>query len=82
MQVLLTPELEALIRQKVESGLYSDASEVIRDALRLMADRDEMRRIKLERLREALVVGEQSPLVEDYDIEHIIAELDEEQASH
>jgi antitoxin ParD1/3/4 len=35
MNVSLNPELERLIHQKVESGLYSSASEVIREALRL-----------------------------------------------
>lgn len=79
MQVLLTPELEALVRRKVDSGLYSDASEVVRDALRFMAERDELTKLKLDRLRDALVAGEQSPLVDDYDIERIIGELDAEQ---
>jgi putative addiction module CopG family antidote len=68
-----------LVRRKLESGLYSDPGEVIRDALRLMADRDEEHRLKLERLREAIIVGEESPLVDDYDIERLIAEIDEEQ---
>jgi putative addiction module CopG family antidote len=68
-----------MVQRKIESGFYSDRADVIRDALRLMADRDEFRRIKLERLRDALVTGEQSPLVDDYDIETLTAELDEEQ---
>ncbi len=36
LNVNLTPELEALVRDKVASGRYSSASEVVRDALRLM----------------------------------------------
>ena len=35
MHVSLTPELERAVKEKVESGLYSNASEVVRDALRL-----------------------------------------------
>ena len=35
MQVSLTPELERLIAEKVNSGLYDDASEIIREALRI-----------------------------------------------
>lgn len=35
MNVSLPPELENRVRQHVESGLYSSASEVIREALRL-----------------------------------------------
>lgn len=34
MNVSLTDELEAVIEQKVKSGLYNNASEVVRDALR------------------------------------------------
>lgn len=40
MNVSLTPRLEALVRRKVASGLYNNASEVIRDALRLLTERD------------------------------------------
>ncbi|MFT5123897.1 MAG: antitoxin ParD1/3/4 [Kiritimatiellia bacterium] len=35
MNISLTPELELAVRRKVESGLYNNASEVIREALRL-----------------------------------------------
>ena len=34
MNISLTPELEKLVQAKVESGLYNNASEVIREALR------------------------------------------------
>ncbi|MEO5820519.1 MAG: type II toxin-antitoxin system ParD family antitoxin [Vicinamibacteraceae bacterium] len=43
MNVSLTPELERLITEKVDSGLYQTASEVVREALRLLKDRDEAR---------------------------------------
>ncbi|MFD2263229.1 type II toxin-antitoxin system ParD family antitoxin [Lacibacterium aquatile] len=58
MHVSLTPKLEEMVREKVESGLYNNASEVIRDALRLMATQDELYQLKLERLREAISIGE------------------------
>ena len=35
MHVSLTPELEKVVKDKVDSGLYNNASEVIREALRL-----------------------------------------------
>lgn len=35
MHISLTPELEKAVKQKVDSGLYNNASEVIREALRL-----------------------------------------------
>jgi antitoxin ParD1/3/4 len=43
MNVSLTPELERLVNEKVESGLYQTASEVVREALRLLKDRDQAR---------------------------------------
>ena len=36
MHISLTPELKNFVKQKVDSGLYGNASEVIRDALRQM----------------------------------------------
>jgi antitoxin ParD1/3/4 len=35
MHISLTPELEQAVKSKVASGLYNNASEVIREALRL-----------------------------------------------
>ncbi len=60
MNVSLTPELEALIQEKVSTGLYTSASEVVREALRLLQERDEMRRIKTEALRRDIEIGLQA----------------------
>ncbi len=57
MNVSLTPELEKIVNFKVESGLYNSASEVIREGLRLLQQRDEMRELKLEALRKAIQLG-------------------------
>ena len=40
MNIHLTTELEQLVHGKVQSGRYNSASEVIREALRLMEERD------------------------------------------
>ncbi|MGH2561756.1 MAG: type II toxin-antitoxin system ParD family antitoxin [Thermomicrobiales bacterium] len=40
MNVRLSPSLEAMIQEKVESGDYSDASEVVEEALRFMEEQD------------------------------------------
>jgi antitoxin ParD1/3/4 len=42
MNVDLTPELEALIQGKIDSGRYNSASEVVREALQLFEQRDEI----------------------------------------
>jgi antitoxin ParD1/3/4 len=57
MNVNLTPELERLVNQKVQSGLYNSASEVVREALRLMQEQDELRRIRTVELRNAVKRG-------------------------
>lgn len=53
MHISLTPRLEEMVRNKVGSGLYNNASEVIRAALRLMADADEERKERLKAARKA-----------------------------
>src|SRR5208283_5165273 len=60
LNVNLTPQLEKLVRQKVSSGRYNSASEVVREALRLMEARDELRSLKLEQLRRDIREGLES----------------------
>ena len=55
MNVSLTPQLEQMVRAKVESGLYASASEVVREALRRM-DKSTTQNGR-ERLNAALAVG-------------------------
>ena len=57
MNVSLTPTLEELVQRKVGTGLYNSASEVIREALRLLEERDEMRKMRLVALRKEISVG-------------------------
>ena len=57
MNVSLTPKLEEFVSQKVASGMYASASEVIRDALRLLDDRDRLRQMRIEELRKELAIG-------------------------
>lgn len=57
MNVSLTPELERLVQEKVSSGLYNNQSEVVREALRLLAEQDKLREARLAHLREALTEG-------------------------
>lgn len=57
MNVSLTPELEELVNQKVESGLYNSASEVIREGLRLLKEQDDLKQIRQEEVRREVLKG-------------------------
>jgi len=57
MNVSLTPELEQLIEERVNTGLYNSASEVVREALRLLMERDQIKQMKLDELRRQIQVG-------------------------
>lgn len=57
MNVSLTNELEEYVEYKVASGLYGSASEVVRDALRLMEERDRLLDARLDALRDELQRG-------------------------
>jgi antitoxin ParD1/3/4 len=69
MNVNLTPQLEELVRSKVASGLYTSASEVVREALRLMEEQDQMRAAKLDQLRSDIRKGLDSGPGEPWDAE-------------
>ena len=68
MNVSLTPQLEALIQDKVASGRYGNASEVVREALRLLEERDQERSAKLQALRQAIQAGIDSGPAEPWDL--------------
>jgi antitoxin ParD1/3/4 len=74
--VSLTPELEQLVRQKVESGRYLSISEVVREGLRLLEERDRLYQARLSELQTAVNIGiEQSDRGEVLDGETVIQEL-------
>ncbi len=60
MNISLTPKLEGLVKQKVSDGLYNSASEVIREALRLMEERDQLQSLKLQALKDEISLGLES----------------------
>ena len=60
MNISLTPHLEEMIRQKISSGSYNSASEVVREALRLLEQEDQLRSLKLQKLRQDIQEGLES----------------------
>lgn len=57
MNVNLSPQLEAMVKAKVASGRYTSASEVVREALRLMERQDQLKELQLEQLRQEIQNG-------------------------
>lgn len=51
MNVSLTPQLESFVKQKVSTGMYNSVSEVIREALRLLEEKEALKALKLETLK-------------------------------
>ncbi len=54
MNVSLTPELEKFVSAKVESGRYNSASEVVREALRLLEEHESARAMQLSEFNREL----------------------------
>jgi putative addiction module CopG family antidote len=77
MHVSLTPELESLVKGQVESGLYNSSSEVVREALRVWYEQRQYKK-KMEILRAKLELAEKSPLLDNFSIDELIKELDNE----
>jgi len=57
MNVSLTPELESFVTAKVGSGLYGSQSEVVRQGLRLLMERDRLMEARLHDLRTEVAEG-------------------------
>ena len=82
MNVSLTTQLEKLVQQKVSSGLYNSASEVVREALRLLEERDMLKELKLQALKKDIASGlEQADNGEFIDSEKVFTELRDKNSS-
>ena len=60
MNFSLTPSLEQFVRDRAGSGDYNNASEVVREAIRLLKRLEEQRALKMERLRRAVREGDEA----------------------
>ena len=77
MNVSLTPELEQLVHEKVKSGRYLSASEVVREGLRLLEERDRLHNLHLAELQQKLTLGvEQADRGELLESDDVFAELE------
>jgi len=55
--VSLTPQLQRYVARKLKTGRYQTASEVVREALRLLEEQDRARQVKLADLRQTIKAG-------------------------
>jgi antitoxin ParD1/3/4 len=58
MNVTLTAKQKSFIKRKIDAGAYANATEVVHEALRLLQEYDDLRRLKLDRLRQEIAKGE------------------------
>ncbi|MBK6314489.1 MAG: type II toxin-antitoxin system ParD family antitoxin [Blastocatellia bacterium] len=78
MNVSLTQDLEQYINTKVATGMYRSASEVVREGLRLLKERDEMHQFRLGEMRRQIAEGlDQLDRGERIPAERVIEELRE-----
>ena len=73
--VNLTEALDRFVADRVASGKYENASEVVRAALRELERHEANDALKMERLRRLLEEGEASGIAEDFSLDGILAEL-------
>ncbi|KAB8314899.1 type II toxin-antitoxin system ParD family antitoxin [Tolypothrix campylonemoides VB511288] len=57
MNVHLGETFDKFVAELIESGLYQSQSEVIREGLRLLKEREDLRKLKLEALRHEVQIG-------------------------
>ena len=57
MQISLSSELEQLVKECVDGGMYPSANEVIRAGLHLLKEQEELRKIRLAELQKDIAVG-------------------------
>ncbi|AIL13477.1 hypothetical protein IM40_08225 [Candidatus Paracaedimonas acanthamoebae] len=57
MNISLNPNLEDFINQKVQQGYYNSASEVVRDALRLLIEKDTLFKQQTQKLNQEIELG-------------------------
>jgi antitoxin ParD1/3/4 len=81
LTVSLTPHQAATMQNAIDSGGYASNSEIVRDALRLSEQREEVRRMEIARLKKAYDEGIVSGEGRNIDAEIFLAELKAEKRS-
>ncbi len=77
MNFSLTPQLEHFVREYAATGDYNNASEVVREALRLFKRTEEERHLKLKKLRQVINKGDDAIKKDEVTDISSIKELDD-----
>lgn len=75
LTVSLTPQQAARLQNAVDGGSYASNSEIVRDALRLWEQREELRALEMQRLKRAYDDGMASGDGHDVDASALLADL-------
>jgi antitoxin ParD1/3/4 len=82
MHVSLTPDLEGIVSNSLEAGSYDSPTEVIREALLLLQQRDADRQAMREHVLAQIAVGaramERGEFGEYEDLEELVARIESE----
>ena len=74
MNISLNEHFEAYIQKKLNSGQYHSVSEVVREALRLMQEKDQAKQARLDYYKGEIKKGIESGASTDWDAEEFLAE--------
>ena len=74
MNVSLSTTFEAYIQKQLDDGIYNNASEIVREALRLKMQQDEIYQARLKSLRAAIIQGEDSGEAVPFNMQDIVQE--------
>lgn len=75
LTISLTPHQASRLQQAVDTGAYASNSEVVREALRLWEQREELRMIEITRLKRVYDEGMASGAGREIDPDSLLAEL-------
>ena len=80
LTVSLTPKQAERLQAAVNSGSYASNSEIVREALRLWEQREEIRSLEIEQLKRAYAEGKASGEPEEVEPSEFLQELRQERA--
>ncbi len=63
MNVNLGPKFDKFVAKMLRTGLYQSQSEILREGLRLLKQREDLKKLRLAKLRREIALGPSKPSV-------------------